>query len=268
VRATAAEARRLPVPLGALLDRRALAELIAEGRAEVWRAEDFSGYAAARDWRGRAEIAEIVDSGGAARAAAALALIAALEASGRGALVLSDAEQARRRRWYADLGWGILENLVVYEHADPARATPPRGLLVLEPFQAELIATVTDIDTAAFPWFWWNDPEDFLRYAQRANVAVFLARRDGAPAGYLGLTVANRYGHLDRLAIHPRFQGQGLGSEILRLALADLAQRGCRRAGLSTQEGNTRSRRLYERHGFRAHRELLPLWGKRVRSAE
>ena len=59
VRATAADALRLPVPLGAVLDRRSLAELIEEGRAEVWRAEDFSGYAAARDWRGRSEIAEI-----------------------------------------------------------------------------------------------------------------------------------------------------------------------------------------------------------------
>lgn len=266
VRAAPADAARLPVSFGAQIDRRALSQLLATGKVEAWRAEDYSGYAVARAWRGRPEIAEVVESSGASRAVALQGLLDSLEAAGRAVIVLSESEQARNSAWYIRQGWRVLERLIIYEHSDTPHAAPPTGTLLLKPFEPSDIELLTAIDRAAFPWLWWNDPEDFLLYQARSSVQVFLAEAAGQPVGYVSVTVAGRYGHIDRLAIDPSTQGTGKGSELLREALAYLNRRGCRRSGLSTQETNHRSRRLYERYGFRAHRDPQPLWGITLRT--
>lgn len=52
------------------------------------------------------------------------------------------------------------------------------------------------------------------------------------------------------LAVHPRAQGLGLGRALLRLGLAHLGSRGCRRAVLYVDRANASAVRLYESEGF------------------
>jgi ribosomal protein S18 acetylase RimI-like enzyme len=72
----------------------------------------------------------------------------------------------------------------------------------------------------------------------------------GRLVSYVGVTRFRAWGHLDRIAVLPELQGQGIGLESLEWALYVLAQSGARRIGLSTQARNERSRLLYERYGF------------------
>ena len=54
---------------------------------------------------------------------------------------------------------------------------------------------------------------------------------------------------LETLGVHPRSQGRGIASELLRFALAEVARRGGGAVALDTSD--VRNVRLYERHGFR-----------------
>lgn len=73
--------------------------------------------------------------------------------------------------------------------------------------------------------------------------AVWVAEIDGAVAGYVGF----RPDWIDHLYIQPGRQGQGIGPTLLAKALED-----GRPKQLWTFQQNTRARRFYEAHGFRA----------------
>jgi RimJ/RimL family protein N-acetyltransferase len=88
---------------------------------------------------------------------------------------------------------------------------------------------------------------------------LFLGLYDGVPISYFGVTTYLGWGHLDRIAVRPEFQGRGFGKEALTFAIAHLAGLGAQRIGLSTQRGNAPSRRIYERFGFRR------VWGNDYR---
>jgi RimJ/RimL family protein N-acetyltransferase len=77
-------------------------------------------------------------------------------------------------------------------------------------------------------------------------VSITAARTDGGRGEEVpGLA------HLGRMFVHPERWGQGIGSVLLLRAVAEMQQRGYRTAQLYTGAGNTRSRRFYERHGWR-----------------
>ena len=73
---------------------------------------------------------------------------------------------------------------------------------------------------------------------------------DGKIMAYIGFTAFLGWGHIDRVAVAPEFQGQGLGLRLTRFATDRLVRVGARRIGLSTQITNVPARRMYEKLGF------------------
>jgi ribosomal protein S18 acetylase RimI-like enzyme len=73
---------------------------------------------------------------------------------------------------------------------------------------------------------------------------------DGRIVAYIGFTAFLGWGHIDRVAVEPSFQGQGLGLRLTRFATDRLVRLGARRIGLSTQVSNEPARRMYEKLGF------------------
>ena len=57
-------------------------------------------------------------------------------------------------------------------------------------------------------------------------------------------------GFLQRLAVDPSAEGQGIGSALVVDALRWLSRTGARKAWVNTQPENLRARDLYLRHGF------------------
>ena len=74
------------------------------------------------------------------------------------------------------------------------------------------------------------------------NNEVWVADEGGELAGYVAFTPD----WVHHLYVHPDFQGQGIGPQLLALALADGRAR-----RLWTFQQNTRARRFYEARGFR-----------------
>ena len=57
--------------------------------------------------------------------------------------------------------------------------------------------------------------------------------------------------HLLNLAVHPQFQGKGVGRDLLRALMADSFKKGALSIFLEVRPSNEAGRKLYESHGFR-----------------
>lgn len=91
-----------------------------------------------------------------------------------------------------------------------------------------------------------HTPDEDLAYVSGCllvNDTVWVAEVGGAVVGYVGF----RSDWIDHLYIHPVRQGQGIGPALLAKALED-----GRPKQLWAFQQNTRARRFYETHGFRA----------------
>jgi len=93
----------------------------------------------------------------------------------------------------------------------------------------------------------WTYAEWKRRFQEKvaANTAIWLAERDGQLAGFIVLRKAD--GCLDQIFVKPAMQRQGIGTILLNKA-KELSPDGIT---LDTLQSNARSRRFYEKHGFR-----------------
>ncbi len=82
-----------------------------------------------------------------------------------------------------------------------------------------------------------------------------MAPTPGDPAGYGLFGRAGAAGYVQRLAVAPAAQRQGLGRSLLTDGLRWLRAHGARRAYVNTQEDNDRALTLYLGSGF----EQLPV---------
>lgn len=87
----------------------------------------------------------------------------------------------------------------------------------------------------------------------RGNASLIVAERDGHLAGY-ALLLFHRGTSLARLysiAVSPRWRGQGLGPELLRMAEGSALSRDCAWLRLEVRPDNPAAIALYEAHGYR-----------------
>lgn len=220
----------------------------------VWLPETLE-FAVVAPWRHRNEVANIRHL--VAVRNPDVLIEAAVErcADERAVLVISiELEEVRRPAFYQGVGFRLLEEVVTFE----LDRLPPPGLrtgrlrfVPVSPSDARSRAALLAIDHAAFPWLWQNSELEFETYGLTPGVELFIGLLDNRPVAYVGLTSYLGWGHLDRIAVLPELQGQGLGQEGVAFALDRLAMQGSRRVGLSTQRSNVHSQHLYERFGFR-----------------
>lgn len=217
-------------------------------------------YILAGPWRHRSEIVALLEV---TTGSATLPLLDALAevATEQGKQLLVAPQQYERRppAFYERAGFELLEDILVYEIVLYSLPPAPNRLRfepvsLDDPFQ---LGELLDLDHEAFDWLWWNSLEEFEEYLSDPRVDVYLGRTwDGNAITYVGVTRLRGWGHLDRLAVAPAFQGQGYGYESLLWAVRVLGARGAHRVALSTQASNWRGRQLYERFGFHRVSEL------------
>lgn len=220
----------------------------------VW-APNSLEFALVVPWRHREEIA-VVQELSAARGAGALvaAAVECCRAAGTALLLFVELDERRRASFYDRAHLSPIEDVITYELEHPRSVPAVPGPLVFEsvvPGDSRGMEALVRLDHAAFPWLWWNSAPEFAVYAETPGVELILARIDGRPAAYIGITSYADWGHLDRIAVDPAVQGRGLGAQALAFAVEAMVRRGAKRVALSTQRENERSQRLYERYGFR-----------------
>lgn len=211
-------------------------------------------------WRNRREISSIEEIS-AVRHLPALVEEAIVQCGKQGdeLLLALELESHRRRSRLERAGLEQLEEVITYE-IDAFRLIHglERQVQTIEVSQhdAVLLQQLLVLDNAAFPWLWRNSREEFQEYLGSPGVHVLAVRDQGHIVAYVGFTEFDGWGHIDRVAVKPERQGEGLGQFVVSLGLGALRQGGASRVGLSTQRSNIRSQRLYERLGFRRTPDL------------
>ena len=153
-------------------------------------------------------------------------------------------------------GFRLHENLHLL--ARPITVAPPEVTNRLRHGRPWDRRRVLEVDNKAFEQFWRFDAFS-LREARRATPTNRFMVAPG-PGGVVGYAVTGRAGgrgYLQRLAVDPEAQGQGIGAALVNDCLGWLHRKGVSLALVNTQERNRRAIDLYERLGFVRQREGL-----------
>jgi [ribosomal protein S18]-alanine N-acetyltransferase len=128
---------------------------------------------------------------------------------------------------------------------------PPKRInsMVIRPMTVGDIEDIASLDAAAFNPLWCNSRSS-IEIAFRQAAIASVVDLNGIIAGYQISTSNQMGGHLARLAIHPQFQGSGIGYSLLYELLTQFDRRRARQVSVNTQEDNSISLYLYEKAGF------------------
>jgi len=98
------------------------------------------------------------------------------------------------------------------------------------------------------------------RFAEYPDYRLFVAEQGATIVGSYALLVMHNLGHLgapsavvEDVVVEPALQGNGVGKQMLRHALAQARERGCYKLALSANMKRDRAHAFYEALGFRRH---------------
>ena len=113
-----------------------------------------------------------------------------------------------------------------------------------------------EIDAAAFIPFWRFDELGISEALEATGNSDTLIIRDpdGGPAGFAIVGYGSAVAYLQRVAVHPQWQGQGMGRSLVRAAARKARKHGAKIMLLNTQFDNVAAISLYKDEGF----SLLP----------
>jgi ribosomal-protein-alanine N-acetyltransferase len=121
------------------------------------------------------------------------------------------------------------------------------------------IPTVAAVDRSAFTPHWWHSEFSLLRRAAVSSRFV-VAEVGDQVAGYAEGDLLQHTAHINRIAVHPAYQGRGIGASLLQNILHTFWQLGAERITLNTQADNHYSLRLYRRFGFEPTGDAVTAW--------
>ena len=121
-------------------------------------------------------------------------------------------------------------------------------LLVRQFEPADAPATVA-VEDLAFEQLWRHDAASFLEV--RRYYPYFVVAVDaGGIVGYQYNTVEAGMGYLVRIAVHPRVEGQGIGTRLMAEAVRYFQGHRVEKIVLNADAKNHRAQSLYRRFGF------------------
>jgi GNAT superfamily N-acetyltransferase len=108
------------------------------------------------------------------------------------------------------------------------------------------------IDAAAFDDFWQFDRQALVEAIEATPTSALHVVRNpqGGLCGYAVTGVGSSVAYLQRVAVDPTAQGNGVGRSLVRYAACWARRRGARAMMLNTPTGNLPAMTLYESEGF------------------
>lgn len=176
-------------------------------------------------------------------------------------LVVGTSEQTNDLGFYLGEGFELIDEIVRYQRQG-TRVDGREPIFPIRPLTPQDRPGLVAVDHASFPWLWWNSEEEFSWYLDLPGVEAHVALDETRVIGYTGFTITGQQGHLDRLAVHPDYQGRGVGADLVRYTLACMARHRVDRVALTTQVDNFRSANLYRALGFVRTTIHYPLYGR------
>lgn len=165
--------------------------------------------------------------------------------------------------YLAKLGFASDDEVITLCHiacSPPSARSAPARLRYAE---LDDLPAIAKVDRLAFAPLWrLSQPE--IWQAMRLNALARVALVDGQPVAYQISMLREDIGHLARLAVHPAYQGKGIGGLLLNDFLRECQRRSLREVSVNTQLSNAPSQGLYERFGFFRNYMDRELWSKDI----
>lgn len=215
----------------------------------AWGAE----RARAAPWRGEADVAALTPMPDAPVPTAAFVRRCLAELTNRGyRRVVTSALAPAEQLGFLAAGFTVSEQLHLLSHDLHHIAEPHAPGVRLARASHRMDSEVLALDALAFAPFWRLDSRSLRDAVGATPSARFrVARTDGELVGYAITGRAGRRGYVQRLAVAPDRQRQGIGTALVIDGLRWLRRRRSREALVNTQLGNEAALRLYESLGFR-----------------
>ncbi|MEA2010274.1 MAG: GNAT family N-acetyltransferase [Actinomycetota bacterium] len=157
--------------------------------------------------------------------------------------------QSSRRPWES-AGFVEFVPLAFMRH-DLSEGLPSPDHLVIAP-PDHSIADLLHVDHAAFDEFWRFDRFGMAEAiaATAKTKSLVIRGPDGVPVAFAIVGFGHAMSYLQRLAVHPDWQGQRMGRSLIRAAARTAQSAGSRAMMLNTQLDNDAAISLYESEGF------------------
>lgn len=165
---------------------------------------------------------------------------------------------AARRPWEA-AGFTDYIDLALMRLSLDEQPKAPNHLVVED--DEVSISVLLEIDRAAFAPFWRFDEHGIREAIDATGSSTILLIRDanGGATGFAIVGFGSAISYLQRVAVHPQWQGQGMGRSLVRVAARKARAAGARVMLLNTQFDNTGALQLYQAEGFVSLPEPLAL---------
>lgn len=113
------------------------------------------------------------------------------------------------------------------------------------------IEPVMELERELFGDEAWSDTMFWSELAEHTSRWYVVATAGDAIAGYAGLCAYPPHeAFVQTIAVAPRHQQHGIGTDLLARLVVEASRRGCRQLDLEVRADNTVAIGLYERHGF------------------
>lgn len=155
-------------------------------------------------------------------------------------------------------GFNLVDRIVYLERPTAPTPPPQKPQAVLRPICGGDLAALLTLDSAAFDPLWRFDRGHFMELLVTTGHST-IAEKAERPVGYAVSDVVGETGFIVRLAVHPDFQGQGVGSQLLADSLDYCRAAGAATVRLNTQESNVASHHLYQRFDFQRAGRRVPV---------
>jgi [ribosomal protein S18]-alanine N-acetyltransferase len=129
----------------------------------------------------------------------------------------------------------------------------------MRPATIQDIDEIVGIDHRAFTPHWWHG-KDTIRARITRAVSFTVALQNKTIVAYAETDISGSNGHINRIAVVPDRQNQGIGALLLQDTLTTLWQNHVKSVTVNTQRDNLAALRLYRRFGFAPTGATVTVW--------
>ncbi|MFX0097166.1 MAG: GNAT family N-acetyltransferase [Candidatus Hodarchaeota archaeon] len=153
-------------------------------------------------------------------------------------------------------GFKVQETILSQEKTDFVTHVKGNQQVLIRPFKMDDLDVLLELEQKCFEPFWHTTREEFIQWANLPEASFFVGLMNETAVAYNFNVIREKIGQYARIAVHPNYRRQGIGTRLTVNAIEWFRKRGVRKILLNTQVDNIEARNMYKKLGFRILEKL------------